>query len=184
MRELDEREVDERLATLPDFFVEEVRLDAAAARLGADLEAPRVLEAELRAVDFTAPRLELREAVFLDEERDAPERADEDLRAADVLDLAEDFLAVDFFAAVFLAVVFLAPLASANPDGLERVAMDLGFIEKSAATPYQLLPDYTIPFIGHASLTTILAGVFGVLVVAALAALVVWLLHRSEDAKV
>ena len=129
MRELDEREVDERLATLPDFFVEEVRLDAAASRLGADLEAPRVLEAELRAVDFTAPRLELREAVFLAEERDAPERADEDLRAADVLDLAEDFLAVDFFAAVFLAVVFLAAVFRAvvflAPDFAEDLAADL-----------------------------------------------------------
>jgi hypothetical protein len=101
------------LATLPDFFVEEVRLEAAAARLGADLELLRDLDAELRDEDFTAPRLELREAVFLAEERDAPERADEDLREADELDLVEAFLAavflaVVFFAAVFLAVVFLA----------------------------------------------------------------------------
>jgi hypothetical protein len=108
LRELDERELDERLATLPDFFVEEVRLDAAAARLGADLELLRDLDAELRDEDFTAPRLELREAVFLAEERDAPERADEDLRAADALDLVEAFLAVDFLGAVFFAVVFLA----------------------------------------------------------------------------
>nr|WP_246742490.1 hypothetical protein [Microvirga splendida] len=108
MRALDEREPDERLATLPDFFVEEVRLVEAAARLGADLEPLRDLEAELRDEDFTAPRLELREAVFLAEERDAPERADEDLREADELDLAEAFLAVDFLGAVFLAVVFFA----------------------------------------------------------------------------
>jgi len=107
------RELDERLATLPDFFVEEVRLEAAAARLGADLELLRDLDAELRDEDFTAPRLELREGVFLAEERDAPERADEDLREADELDLVEAFLAVVFlavvfFEAVFLAVVFLA----------------------------------------------------------------------------
>ncbi|MEE1655532.1 hypothetical protein VB618_04925 [Microvirga sp. CF3062] len=124
MRALEERELDERLATLPDFFVEEVRLEAAAARLGADLEAPRDLEAELRDEDFTAPRLELREAVFLAEERDAPERADEDLRAAAevflaVVFLAAVFLAVVFFAAVFLAVVFLAP------DFAEDLAADL-----------------------------------------------------------
>jgi len=104
LRELDERELDERLATLPDFFVDEVRLEAAAARLGADLELLRDLDAELRDEDFTAPRLELREAVFLAEERDAPERADEDLREADEL----AFLAVVFLAAVFRAVVFLA----------------------------------------------------------------------------
>ncbi|MGF9760651.1 hypothetical protein AAII07_36230 [Microvirga sp. 0TCS3.31] len=108
MRELEERELDERLATLPDFFVEEVRLEAAAARLGADLELLRDLDAELRDEDFTAPRLVLREAVFLAEERDAPERADEDLREADELDLVEAFLAVVFFAVVFLAAVFLA----------------------------------------------------------------------------
>jgi hypothetical protein len=129
LRALDERELDERLATLPDFFVEEVRLDAAAARLGADLEALRDLEAELRDEDFTAPRLELREAVFLAEERDAPERADEVLRAADDLDLAADFLAVDFFAAVFLAVVFLAAVFLAvvflAPDFAEDLAADL-----------------------------------------------------------
>ncbi|WP_201861805.1 hypothetical protein [Microvirga soli] len=129
MRELDERELDERLATLPDFFVEEVRLEAAAARLGADLEALRDLEAELRDEDFTAPRLELREAVFLAEERDAPERAEVDLRAAEELDLAEDFLAVDFLAAVFLAVVFLAAVFRAvvflAPDFAEDLAADL-----------------------------------------------------------
>jgi hypothetical protein len=104
LRELDEREPDERLATVPDFFVEEVRLEAAAARLGADFDALRDLEAELRDEDFTVPRLELRDAVFLAEERDAPERAEEDLREA-----AEAFLAVVFLAVVFFAVVFLAP---------------------------------------------------------------------------
>ena len=83
-----------------------------------------------------------------------------------------------------LGVVSLAPLASANPDGLERVAVDLGFIEKSVNAPYQLLPDYTLPLIGHAPLSTILAGALGVLVVAALAALIVRLLQKSAGAKV
>ncbi len=106
------------MATLPDFFVEEVRLEAAAARLGADLEPLRDLDAELRDVDFTAPRLELRDAVFLAEERDAPERADEEL------DLAEDFLAVDFLAVLFLAAVFLAVVFLA-PDFAEDLAADL-----------------------------------------------------------
>jgi hypothetical protein len=135
LRELEEREPDERLATVPDFFVEEVRLDAAAARFGVDFEALRDLEAlrDFEAEDFTAPRLELREAVFLAEERDAPERAeverDADFRAVDEADfavvffaavfLAVVFLAVVFFAAVFLAVVFLAP------DFAEDLAADL-----------------------------------------------------------
>jgi hypothetical protein len=129
LRALDEREPDERLATLPDFFVEEVRLVAAAALLGADLEPLRDFDAELRDEDFTAPRLELRDAVFLAEERDAPERAEEDLRAAEELDLTEDVLAVDFLAAVFLAVVFLAAVFRAvvflAPDFAEDLAADL-----------------------------------------------------------
>jgi hypothetical protein len=113
LRALDEREPEDRLATLPDFFVEEVRLDAAAARFGADLEALRDLEAVLFEPDFTAPRLELRDADFLAVERAEPERAeverDEDFLAADEVDLAEVFLAVVFLAVVFLAAALLPP---------------------------------------------------------------------------
>ena len=68
--------------------------------------------------------------------------------------------------AIALVVVLLSPLASANPDGLERVAEDLGFISHGAAAPYQLLPDYTIPALGNGGLSTIAAGVLGALVVA------------------
>ena len=99
MRALEERELEDRLATLPDFFVAEVRLEAAAARFVVDFDAPRAFEA-----DFTAPRLELREADFRAVERAEVERAEDFLAA----DLAEVFLAVVFLAAVFLAVVFLA----------------------------------------------------------------------------
>ncbi|HEV2564914.1 MAG TPA: hypothetical protein VGU19_07500 [Microvirga sp.] len=99
MRALEEREPEDRLATVPDFFVEEVRLEAAAARFGVDFDALRAFEA-----DFTAPRLELREADFLAAGRAEVER-EEDFLAAD---LAEVFLAVVFLAAVFLAVVFFA----------------------------------------------------------------------------
>ena len=99
MRALEERELEDRLATLPDFFVAEVRLEAAAARFVVDLDAPRAFEA-----DFTAPRLELREADFRAVVRAEAERAEDFLAA----DLAEVFLAVVFLAAVFLAVVFLA----------------------------------------------------------------------------
>ncbi|MEE1611852.1 hypothetical protein [Microvirga sp. CF3016] len=87
------------MATVPDFFVEEVRLEAAAARFGVDFDALRAFEA-----DFTAPRLELREADFRAAGRAEVER-EEDFLAAD---LAEVFLAVVFLAAVFLAVVFFA----------------------------------------------------------------------------
>jgi cobalt/nickel transport system permease protein len=70
---------------------------------------------------------------------------------------------------ISLVVVLLSPFASANPDGLERVATDLGFINAGQAAPFQLIPDYTIPFLGGTPLSTILAGGAGVLVVLGLA---------------
>jgi len=67
---------------------------------------------------------------------------------------------------IALAVVVLSPLASANPDGLERVAADLGFFDRGVSSPLNFLSGYTLPFLGEGVLSTILAGVVGVLVVA------------------
>jgi len=70
---------------------------------------------------------------------------------------------------ISLVVVLLSPFASTNPDGLERVAGDLGFLNTGQSAPYEALPDYTLPILGSTSLSTILAGVVGALVVLALA---------------
>jgi len=70
---------------------------------------------------------------------------------------------------VSLVVILLSPLASANPDGLERVATDLGFINRGQSAVYNILPDYTLPVLGGTPLSTIMAGATGVLVVLALA---------------
>lgn len=70
---------------------------------------------------------------------------------------------------IALVVVFFSPLASADPDGLERVAEDMGFLAQSQDAPYTLLPDYTIPFLGETAVSTIVAGLVGALIVAALA---------------
>lgn len=78
-----------------------------------------------------------------------------------------------------LSVVLLSPLASANPDGLERVAMDLGFMNQGASAPYQVFPDYTIPFFGSTPVSTILAGAVGALIVAGVMVLAVRLLRRE-----
>jgi cobalt/nickel transport system permease protein len=83
---------------------------------------------------------------------------------------------------VTLAVVALAPLASVNPDGLERVAIDMGFIERGADAPYEILPDYTIPLLGETALSTIMAGAIGALAVAALTIVAVRLLRRPVTA--
>ncbi|WP_052343998.1 energy-coupling factor ABC transporter permease [Kallotenue papyrolyticum] len=65
-------------------------------------------------------------------------------------------------------LTLLAPLASSAPDGLERVAEDLGFLGRALDPLYALLPDYTLPGVSG-GLSTILAGLLGVIIVAALA---------------
>lgn len=72
---------------------------------------------------------------------------------------------------IALVVVLLSPLASSNPDGLERVAMDMGFIEAGQSAPYEIIPDYTLPFLGETPVSTIAAGAIGVLAVLGVAIL-------------
>lgn len=70
---------------------------------------------------------------------------------------------------ISLIVVLLSPLASGDPDGLERVAIDMGFIDAGQSAPYQIIPDYTLPFLGETAVSTIIAGAIGVLVVLGIA---------------
>jgi cobalt/nickel transport system permease protein len=79
---------------------------------------------------------------------------------------------------IALIVVVISPIASTNPDGLERVAINMGFEQAGAAPAYELLPDYVVPFLGETTLSGILAGVIGALVVAAVAVVVARLVHR------
>lgn len=65
---------------------------------------------------------------------------------------------------ISLLAVFLSPFASGDPDGLERVAKDIGFLQSGQAAPYAILPGYTIPFLGETALSTIVAGIVGALV--------------------
>jgi cobalt/nickel transport system permease protein len=81
--------------------------------------------------------------------------------------------------AATFAVVVLSPLASANPDGLERVAADLGFTDRAGPLFYNILSDYTIPFIPQSGISTILAGALGVLVVAGLTVILLRAIHRT-----
>ncbi|HXF61041.1 MAG TPA: energy-coupling factor ABC transporter permease [Caldilineaceae bacterium] len=67
-----------------------------------------------------------------------------------------------------LVVAGLSFLASPAPDGLERVAMDSGFIDAALDPLFQVLPDYTIPFIGHETLAGVTAVVLGTVLVFAL----------------
>jgi len=65
---------------------------------------------------------------------------------------------------ISLVVVLLSPFASVNPDGLNRVAMDLGFIDSSQSGTGPLA-GYTVPFFESASASRIAAGAIGVVVI-------------------
>ncbi len=84
---------------------------------------------------------------------------------------------------ITLVVLLISPLASANPDGLERVALDLNFIEQSASAPFLILPDYTIPLLGESGVSTIFAGIIGVSLVAGVMMLLVWFMRRPKQEK-
>jgi cobalt/nickel transport system permease protein len=73
---------------------------------------------------------------------------------------------------VSLLAVLISPLASTDPDGLEMVAENIGFLDSGMSAPYNILADYTIPFLGETGLSTILAGIIGVFVLIGLLVLV------------
>ncbi len=80
---------------------------------------------------------------------------------------------------IALAVVMLAPLASGDPDGLERVAENQGFMEKASDAPYSIIADYVFPGIENEAVATILAGLVGVTIVYLLVAGGAYLAYRS-----
>jgi len=69
---------------------------------------------------------------------------------------------------ISMIVVLLSPFASTNPDGLTRVAQDLGFID-SAQSRSGPLAGYSVPLFADASASKIAAGIIGALVVLTLA---------------
>jgi len=71
---------------------------------------------------------------------------------------------------VSLAVILLSPLASADPDGLNRVATDLGFLN-TAQTRVGPLAGYAVPFFESVPASKIAAGAIGLAVVGVIIAL-------------
>lgn len=69
--------------------------------------------------------------------------------------------------AIALGLALLSPLASSDPDGLERVAEDQGFLARAQDPLYNLLPDYSIPGL-DGPISTIVSGIIGLLIVFAL----------------
>jgi hypothetical protein len=81
---------------------------------------------------------------------------------------------------IALGVALLSPVASSEPDGLERVAEDEEFIDEAKDAPYEVIPDYLFPGVENEDVATILAGIAGVLIVAVLTLGVAFILRRTE----
>ncbi|NLI76752.1 MAG: hypothetical protein GX442_09960 [Candidatus Riflebacteria bacterium] len=79
-------------------------------------------------------------------------------------------------------VLFVSPFASRWPDGLERIATDLGFAHQATPVPVfpSPLPDYSVPGVVSPAWATILAGVTGLLLAFMLAFLLGSGLSRSR----
>jgi hypothetical protein len=88
----------------------------------------------------------------------------------------EKWFIVGLAVALVMAGVF-ANFASPDPDGLERVAEDLEFIDYAADPAPSPIPDYEVQEAGPFSVT--LAGVIGVLLTLLLVLGVAWILKKN-----
>lgn len=70
--------------------------------------------------------------------------------------------------------------ASSHPDGLERVAEDLGFLDRVQEPAHTVMPDYTVPG-KEGFLSNGLAGVTGVLATFGATILFARLARRRKD---
>ncbi len=82
--------------------------------------------------------------------------------------------------AILLAV--FSPLASSNPDGLEWVAEQAGFLDVAQGPLYNIIPDYVFPGISNEALATIVAGIVGALLVFGVAFGVAYLRKNQKTA--
>ena len=71
-----------------------------------------------------------------------------------------------------LAVAALSPLASGDPDGLYRVAADLGFDARALSPVFEVFAGYTIPVVGDQALSKMTAVAVGTLIVFGLVLLI------------
>jgi hypothetical protein len=84
---------------------------------------------------------------------------------------------------IAILITFFSPLASSEPDGLEKVAENEGFIETAKDAPYTVIADYVFPWVDNEDVATVLAGIVGVLIVAAIALTAAFLLWRLRAAQ-
>jgi cobalt/nickel transport protein len=83
--------------------------------------------------------------------------------------------------AALIIAMFISVFASSFPDGLEKVAENLGFIDKVEETAPEgifLIPDYAMGGVESELWQTSLAGLSGVLIIAAVFG-IVYLIYRA-----
>ena len=76
--------------------------------------------------------------------------------------------------------VFIAPFASSWPDGLERVAVALGFESRAATVVPSPLPDYAVTGLDSVVASTVIAGAIGTIVAFGLAYVLARVLTRND----
>jgi len=93
----------------------------------------------------------------------------------------KSFLISGFIASLFLAG-FVSFYASSNPDGLEKVAEDIGFIETAEDHTYAegALADYGVKGVENPRLSTGLAGVIGVVATGVVSTGIFMLVRRKS----
>jgi hypothetical protein len=65
---------------------------------------------------------------------------------------------------ILVCLAVMIPLASSDPDGLEKVANALG-VEETGPQSAGLMPDYTVPVVENSYGSTLIAGIIGVFLV-------------------
>jgi cobalt/nickel transport protein len=93
----------------------------------------------------------------------------------------KSFLISGFITSLFLAGV-VSFYASSNPDGLEKVAEDIGFIETAEDHTYAegALADYGVKGVENPRLSTGLAGVIGVVATGVVSTGIFMLVRRKS----
>ncbi len=76
-----------------------------------------------------------------------------------------------------LAVFFASP----NPDGLESVAEEVGFLGAAQGPAYEIIPDYVVPGLSNESIAGVLAIVLGTLLLFGVGFAIARLLRRRNQ---
>lgn len=94
------------------------------------------------------------------------------------------FLITGFIASLFLAGI-VSFYASSSPDGLEKVAGDIGFVDtaKENTNSEGILADYGVKGVDNQRLSTGAAGIIGVVATAAISTGLFALIRRKSGGK-